>query len=449
MTIWKLLITTGVLYGVQGDFSLPVNASIYEVQTSPWLYYTLSPWDTANPYVLLELTLETPAAAILATRVEGPPLYISSADYLLADEVDFEGWFSGKTHHYLRLAAEIVSKGTFVGVYFNHSGRAVKQMSYQIHLEDTSRCPFHCSNRGICTPDHECQCTPNTTGSDCSISNTPLTEQRSIQVNLTGTEWVYLSINVSECNFYIVSSSSLVANLNWTQGGIEVLTKYEDHMDVSRLPSLFEYTERHVSYESPMDIHMTGREMWRLAVRQVEGMDRGIEVSFVVGKDTSRPYSRLRWILVSCGLVTLSLVLVLIVYKVWLHRRRHQAFNYAHHESTSSRVPSSLLDYHFPAHLFKQSHTEQAACPICLDVFLPNSVTRRLACGHEFHSECLTTWFQSNTECCICHRDYAGLVVGGGEFGSDAKQTLTSDLTPSDTMTQNDTQAPELFSFRT
>ena len=49
------------------------------------------------------------------------------------------------------------------------------------------------------------------------------------------------------------------------------------------------------------------------------------------------------------------------------------------------------------------STMEKTNCPICLDPIRPGSKSVSvLPCGHLFHTECIDTWWQSNTECPTC-----------------------------------------------
>ena len=41
-------------------------------------------------------------------------------------------------------------------------------------------------------------------------------------------------------------------------------------------------------------------------------------------------------------------------------------------------------------------------CAICLNAFSNRDLIRFLACGHHFHGDCLTKWFQEQHSCPIC-----------------------------------------------
>lgn len=49
-------------------------------------------------------------------------------------------------------------------------------------------------------------------------------------------------------------------------------------------------------------------------------------------------------------------------------------------------------------------------CSICLE---PTSIIYLLDCNHQFHTECLNTWFQSQTTCPICRKEYKLLKIHG------------------------------------
>jgi len=453
MVLWQLL-TVSLLSGVLCDLTLHLNTSIYVSQSTPWLYYTISPAVLSQSFALLELSLETAnAAALLATRDQGPPLYIAASDYLLADEADYEGWFSAKKQQYLKLDREMMSEGTIVGVFFNQSASAESKVAYQVSLWEEERCPFDCSDNGLCST-NDCQCDINYTASDCSLPNHQMSEQSPANVNFTSSEWTYFSINMSDCNLHSVSSSALIVSLNWSQGSIEVLTK-SGFSHLSPLPSPFVYTSKHKASTAPLDIRLNEDEalIWRLAVRLLPGCDYA-DGRIVVRRDRSYLQDRVMWGLISCAIVAFLLMLGLGVCKYWRYRRRKLAFNYTNQKSTLSGMPSSLVDIHFPIHLFEDTTSTQLACPICLDTFLPESLTRQLACTHQFHSACITAWFQTNTYCCVCHRDYASLTESTEDCscakGKAGVEDMTVDLSRhSETTMQNETQTGELFSFRT
>lgn len=454
MKVLPLLLTASLLRGVLCDLTLHLNTSIYVSQSTPWLYYTISPTVLSQPFSLLELRLETDnAAALLAARNKGPPLYIAASDYLLADEVDYEGWFSAKKQQYLKLSREMMRKGTIVGVFFNQSASEGSNLAYQISLWEEQRCPFDCSANGLCTSSTDCQCHINYTATDCSLPNHRISELSPINVTLTSSEWAYFSINMSDCNLHSVSSSALIVHLNWSQGSLEVLTK-SGSSNISPLPSPFEYTSKHSASTAPMSIRLNEDEalVWKLAIRLLAGYDR-VEVRIVVSRDRSYLQDRIRWGLITCGVVAFVMILGLGICKYWRYRRRKLAFNYANQKSTLSGMPNSLVDIHFPVHLFEETESTQRACPICLDSFQPESLTRQLACAHQFHSACITTWFQTSTNCCVCHRDYASLTESAEESVSVKGKLSDEDIRvdfsrQSETATQNETQAAELFSFR-
>ena len=452
MPAFQLLVLSLTLYTVQSDLTLHLNTSIFVSQSTAWLYYSINPAQTSS---VLELRIETgKAAVLLAARAQGPPLYISASDYLIADEVDYEGWFSAKTQQSLYLNAGIMRKGAIVGVFFNQSASEGSKFAYQISLWEGQKCPFDCSGNGECSSNWDCKCNVNHTASDCSLLNHQLSEKKPLNVNLTSLDWAYFSINLSECNFYAVSSSSLIANVNWSNAGLEILTK-SGFSHLSALPSPFEYTSRHTALAGPIDVSLNQEKatMWRLAIRLYAGYDSA-DVRIEVRKGGNGTGKRVLWGLISCAAVGIVLFAGLGIGKYCRYRKRQLAFKYANQNSTLSGMPNSLVDIHFPVHLFEDAKTAQVACPICLDTFLPAHLTRQLPCTHQFHSACITTWFQTNTHCCVCHRDYSSL-VDRTESCSYAENTIKTDdgkldsSRQTETNTQNETQTAELFSFRT
>ncbi len=49
---------------------------------------------------------------------------------------------------------------------------------------------------------------------------------------------------------------------------------------------------------------------------------------------------------------------------------------------------------------------EQSTCAICQETYTEGQAIRRIThCGHEFHINCLTPWFERNVHCPVCRYD--------------------------------------------
>lgn len=85
----------------------------------------------------------------------------------------------------------------------------------------------------------------------------------------------------------------------------------------------------------------------------------------------------------------------------------------------------------------RECGTTDETCCICMDV-LPANV-RKTKCDHEFCVQCFDTWFEKNTTCPICKRDYSEdneydlidtqtmEIVGPSRSGEDNNGTRLSD----------------------
>jgi len=51
--------------------------------------------------------------------------------------------------------------------------------------------------------------------------------------------------------------------------------------------------------------------------------------------------------------------------------------------------------------------TQNLFCSICQDDMSKNQICRKMSCFHEFHTECIDTWFTSHTTCPLCNFDFA------------------------------------------
>lgn len=49
--------------------------------------------------------------------------------------------------------------------------------------------------------------------------------------------------------------------------------------------------------------------------------------------------------------------------------------------------------------------TYPSSCPVCLEVFGPESVIKKTPCGHVFHKDCLGGWLQVARSCPLCRTD--------------------------------------------
>lgn len=46
--------------------------------------------------------------------------------------------------------------------------------------------------------------------------------------------------------------------------------------------------------------------------------------------------------------------------------------------------------------------TKTDSCTICMDNFTSGQKYKKLKCTHEFHQECVDTWFENENKCPIC-----------------------------------------------
>ena len=389
-----------LLYCVRGQPSLRVNSSIIVKQTTYWEYFAVPRTEDPDPFTLIELLVDPPQTplALLAHRHKGPPLYLPSSHYLIADEADYEGWFSPKSQHSLVLYPSTMKEGTTVGVFVNESEWGLGEVRYQLRMRSASQneCPFGCSGNGRCREDGTCDCFPYFTASDCSLPSHKLSTVVQ-HTRLFPASWTYFTVNLTTRTSYAVSPQYSLW-LNWTEGDLEVLTKDEfDHL--SMLPSEVEYTKRYIS-SSPLfvDFPSDVLQTWRLAIRPVLNLT-GVSLSLQLVHIPDETSFRIVWGLVATAGVAVAMMLVFGGYKLWRCRKRRLAFAYATQRSTLSGMPASLVDIHFPVHLFEELHSESESqtCSICLGKFEAGALVRELACQHRFHSACIAAWFRSST----------------------------------------------------
>lgn len=64
---------------------------------------------------------------------------------------------------------------------------------------------------------------------------------------------------------------------------------------------------------------------------------------------------------------------------------------------TSTKIPQ-LPSYKFD----HETHNGETTCSICLGDFETGETLRVLPCKHEFHAECIDTWFKEKITCPLC-----------------------------------------------
>lgn len=137
--------------------------------------------------------------------------------------------------------------------------------------------------------------------------------------------------------------------------------------------------------------------------------------------------------LLSGLLVALNVLLILLLYFYFykFFFRKCPSSSNSHHRSTAttgtpdSSPPSSprggrALELHvinsIPIIEFKSIGEEKAECSVCLVEFTDGDKTRVLPrCSHQFHVECVDTWFRSHANCPFCRTPVEEKAGAGSE----------------------------------
>ena len=391
---------------------LPFNSSLYLSQTQPWRYFSL-PAHPDLTTALIELLLNPPqvTTVLLCLRRAAPPQFQGSD--LIADLVDYEGWFYSKSQLFLSLPEEVLASEMIVGVYVNTSTSEGGNVTYQLRTSSGNRpkCPFDCSNVGNCADTGTCVCEEGFTSTDCSLQYVDANDREKMQeVYISGATWRYMKVNVT--------SASDLFTFKWaTLGQILVLVKPPGDY-FTQFPSLYEYEDQYIS-GSPLTVRLDKVGIWTFAVQAVD--ESGFFVTVTVTQRGNRAKMRLIVGLISaaCMLSVLCFFLILLRYRL---KRMHANLTKAVPQHSTSLGMSVDLPQPFAA----GEQTEGVAtCPICLCSIEQHAMVRELNCGHRFHSDCLVLWFESSTVCCVCFRDFAVLAPEKKDFEDTTSQPET------------------------
>ena len=54
----------------------------------------------------------------------------------------------------------------------------------------------------------------------------------------------------------------------------------------------------------------------------------------------------------------------------------------------------------------KWEMTEVEQCPVCSQDYDEDDFLVKLFCKHKFHAECIKKWFENNSKCPMCRKDF-------------------------------------------
>ena len=58
------------------------------------------------------------------------------------------------------------------------------------------------------------------------------------------------------------------------------------------------------------------------------------------------------------------------------------------------------------------SVVEQLACSVCKENFAENDLSMQVSCGHQFHVDCITPWFEMSDKCPSCRAVFTKINIG-------------------------------------
>ena len=411
----------------QGE-DLSFGETVTFLQSTAWTYFQLT--GSPSTFNLATLQLERSESEVAYWPIfslrTGEKPSVDSSGAIQADLKDLNGWTSRKLTQYLRIPDSLLSSSqpAYLGVYIGQ--QPVQSWTYSLSLASASipLCPSDCQSRGNCM-DGECICYAGFVDVDCSVTAALLELDYTKSVRATGDGLSFAYVRWAD-----LATGSANVQVTWGGGSVLLLSKAGRSNYNTWMP-LIEENDEMTSTVEPVTFHISDRgcDYWYFAVSDLNSTNSGTPILtyWAVSKDSDAELNKLLIVLVSlsCGLVVFWACFA--IYKWKRGRPAPVETNYRVQDSTG--LPVTLLDLHFPQQNFSEYSRNkpegQDKCPICLEVWTPEAEIRVLTCDHVYHVKCIDSWFEHNTICCMCKKDYSDL-------GSELEDThvLYSEVEP-------------------
>lgn len=130
-------------------------------------------------------------------------------------------------------------------------------------------------------------------------------------------------------------------------------------------------------------------------------------VKVIISEDSSE---YLLYILISISAAILLGWIFFAIYKTRALRSQNLVI-------PDAAINLDFINQNFPklAYKARKGGDESVECSICLESFRKADMIRQLSCTHIFHAKCIELWFQRNTVCCLCKRDYKDITTEAEE----------------------------------
>ena len=102
------------------------------------------------------------------------------------------------------------------------------------------------------------------------------------------------------------------------------------------------------------------------------------------------------------GFVLLVVIISLLGYLIWKQARREDNIQ-IQPESTKIKTIKPISHQYGTEGVFTtESEVKPELCSICIDTYRDNDRIFTLNCGHTYHKECISKWYEKKNTCPYC-----------------------------------------------
>ncbi|CAG9321837.1 unnamed protein product [Blepharisma stoltei] len=369
------------------DLALGSSESIF--QESTWKYFKFTGDFTNSDYISIELHLQSSAEIIFCAKIGSIPTATSS--HVNAHYFDYDGWYLSTKNQNLIIPTIEIDDDLFIGIFSNKTNG----IHYELNSFSSSTQPCYngCSAYGHCS-DGVCLCVSGYVGRDCIFSATDLSIIEDNRIIINANDVGYAALTLSEFNKKLYMSILSSAY-------IFLYAKPKTTNDDSALPSPYENRKSKKGLQFDFVISQGHYNTWYFAI--YNPCDSAVTIKWSIHASEGGSSSQyLLYILIVISAGILAGWVIFAIYKTRQISKKNAAIG------PEPAISIDFINKNFPKVAFKAKKCEEAtrSCSICLQLYKKQDMIRELSCAHIFHANCIDTWFQSNTVCCLCKRDY-------------------------------------------
>eukprot|EP01016_Furgasonia_blochmanni_P012491 TRINITY_DN1618_c0_g1_i2.p1 TRINITY_DN1618_c0_g1~~TRINITY_DN1618_c0_g1_i2.p1 ORF type:complete len:420 (+),score=21.11 TRINITY_DN1618_c0_g1_i2:565-1824(+) len=332
---------------------------------------------------------------------------------LNATQIDYNGYYTQKSYHYLILSPDDMASSTkwylavaFFSLKYFTASYTIRASSYSSHP-----CPRQCSKYGQCIAG-ACSCVPGLLDQDCSVAAVQLIpDSESVSTSLVRpNQWVY----------YYIEADSVQSDLDLTvhkEGGQMLMVMKLEGFGYTYIPNKLEYDYRYqlpdVLKEHNFGIKPYNNQPAYKGKKLMIGLQNtddimitlSIKLSKVVEADDSKLFAM--YIVIAVGVVLLVVYILLSFIKYKIQRNEVIVVRMQQGNENRGSLEPGDIDKFFPRKRYDEltKREEQPTCSICLDDFQPDTICRQTICTHIFHDSCIEAWLKNHENCPNCKRE--------------------------------------------